>query len=93
VLAGQRCVYPSTSPDNGRRAFRKKDLEANSGYIEQIQPSYFAVIETCIDLGIFRLIAHTNEPKSVADLAVATGASEELLGIFSCTRVQRSIDG
>ncbi|CAI7584217.1 unnamed protein product [Penicillium manginii] len=43
------------------------------------EPSYFAVIETCIDLGIFRLIAHTNEPKSVADLAVATGASEELL--------------
>ncbi|KAJ5587182.1 uncharacterized protein N7459_002947 [Penicillium hispanicum] len=43
-------------------------------------PTSFAGIETCIDLGIFDLLAQTNKPKSVAELAKSTGAEPELLG-------------
>ncbi|KAJ5474461.1 hypothetical protein N7475_004027 [Penicillium sp. IBT 31633x] len=44
------------------------------------QPTAFAGIETCIDLGIFFILAQTNKPKSVAELAAITGAEPELLG-------------
>ncbi|KAE8154067.1 S-adenosyl-L-methionine-dependent methyltransferase [Aspergillus avenaceus] len=39
----------------------------------------FAMIETAIDLGVFRLLVESNEPRSVADLAAATGAELVLL--------------
>ncbi|KAJ5787090.1 hypothetical protein N7457_002080 [Penicillium paradoxum] len=44
------------------------------------QPTAFAGIETCIDLGIFFLLAQTDKPKSVVELAATTGAEPELLG-------------
>ncbi|KAJ5161243.1 hypothetical protein N7492_006635 [Penicillium capsulatum] len=44
------------------------------------QPSSFACIETCIDLGIFSIMAKTDKPQSVASLASLTGAEPELLG-------------
>ncbi|KAJ6186227.1 hypothetical protein N7519_007528 [Penicillium mononematosum] len=44
------------------------------------QPTAFAGIETCIDLGIFFILAQTDKPKTVAELAATTGAEPELLG-------------
>lgn len=44
------------------------------------QSTAFAAIETCIDLGIFPILAQSDQPKSVAELAEATGAEPELLG-------------
>ncbi|KAB8235889.1 S-adenosyl-L-methionine-dependent methyltransferase [Aspergillus alliaceus] len=40
----------------------------------------FPTIEACVDLGIFPLLASSDTPKSVAELAEATGAEEDLLG-------------
>lgn len=44
------------------------------------QPTAFAGIETCIDLGIFFILAQTDKPRTVAELAATTGAEPELLG-------------
>ncbi|KAJ5533842.1 hypothetical protein N7527_000096, partial [Penicillium freii] len=44
------------------------------------QPTAFAGIETCIELGIFFILAQTGKPKTVAELAATTGAEPELLG-------------
>ncbi|KAH8429529.1 uncharacterized protein LDX57_007191 [Aspergillus melleus] len=40
----------------------------------------FAAIETCIDLGIFPILAQSDRSRSVTELAKATGAEPELLG-------------
>lgn len=44
-----------------------------------LQPTSFAGIETCIQLGVFGILAKTDKPQSVADLATITGAEPELL--------------
>lgn len=44
------------------------------------QGTAFAAIETCIDLGVFPILAQSNQSKSVTELAKATGAEPELLG-------------
>ncbi|PYH92255.1 S-adenosyl-L-methionine-dependent methyltransferase [Aspergillus ellipticus CBS 707.79] len=39
----------------------------------------FAMIETAVDLGIFRLLSESDRPKSVVELSTATGADLQLL--------------
>lgn len=45
-----------------------------------LQCTAFASIEACVHLRIFSLIASSDDPKAVRDLANATGADEHLLG-------------
>ncbi|KAJ1715841.1 O-methyltransferase [Aspergillus flavus] len=45
-----------------------------------LQCTAFALIEACVHLRIFSLIASSDDPKAVRDLANATGADEHLLG-------------
>ncbi|KAL4889361.1 S-adenosyl-L-methionine-dependent methyltransferase [Aspergillus ambiguus] len=42
-------------------------------------PTAFAVIETALNLGLFRLLAVSDQPRSVAELVTATGADFQLL--------------
>ncbi|KAJ5614880.1 hypothetical protein N7528_008534 [Penicillium herquei] len=44
-----------------------------------VQPTAFAAIETCIDLGVFKILACSDEAKTVDELALKTGAAPELL--------------
>ncbi|KAJ5704304.1 hypothetical protein N7493_011442 [Penicillium malachiteum] len=44
-----------------------------------VQPTAFAAIETCIDLGVFKVLAWSDEPKTVEELALKTGAAPDLL--------------
>lgn len=50
----------------------------------------FAAIETCIDLGIFPILAQSAQSRSVTELAKATGAEPELLGWFIPTIYSKS---
>ncbi|EHA22159.1 hypothetical protein ASPNIDRAFT_183622, partial [Aspergillus niger ATCC 1015] len=51
----------------------------------------WAAIETAIDLGIFRLLAEAGQPKSVQELASATGADLDLIRNIITERIMRHL--
>ncbi|KAK6838832.1 hypothetical protein RU639_000482 [Aspergillus parasiticus] len=78
---------------NGQREARMKIVNAAESLVHALetpsetvmrccmaQCTAFASIEACVHLRIFSLIASSDDPKAVRNLANATGADEHLLG-------------
>lgn len=55
-------------------------LGANYRLRAEVKSTAFASIETGVQLGVFSHLAQSDEPKTVAELAKATGADVNLLG-------------
>ncbi|EAU34843.1 conserved hypothetical protein [Aspergillus terreus NIH2624] len=88
----QKVETLSKAYTSGQTDTRLKLLEATESLLASLEtpretilrycwrnPTAFAVVETALNLGVFRLLAASDQPRSVAELATATGADLELL--------------